>query len=101
MYSSVSVINGWQTKHNASGTLFGPAFNKVTELWDWQRENLKIDNVMPDTTCLDDFMNGIYRYMQDNPETLAEFNDAYHNADNRTINDIISDYISELEPQPT
>lgn len=34
-----SVLGGWQTEIN--GTLVGPIFNKATDLWAWQRENLK------------------------------------------------------------
>jgi hypothetical protein len=44
MYSSVSVLKGWQTMHNSSGTIFGPAFNKVTDLWEWQHNNLTGEN---------------------------------------------------------
>jgi hypothetical protein len=44
MYSSISVINGWQTIHKPTGTIFGPAFNKVTDLWKWQRNNLTGEN---------------------------------------------------------
>lgn len=44
MYTSISVINGWQTKHTPTGTIFGPAFNKVTDLWEWQRLNLMGEN---------------------------------------------------------
>lgn len=35
----VSVIGGWQTE-NEDGELFGPIFNKVTDLWAWQKQNL-------------------------------------------------------------
>jgi hypothetical protein len=44
MYSSVSVINGWQTIHKPSKVVFGPTFNKVTDLWEWQRINLTGEN---------------------------------------------------------
>lgn len=41
--SCLSVPGGWQTRvYTADGNdwLFGPVFNKVTDLWDWQRANL-------------------------------------------------------------
>jgi hypothetical protein len=50
--------------------------------------------------CLADFVKGLAIFMDDNPEVLAIFAEAWYNTDNRTINDIVSDYISELEPQP-
>ena len=41
--SCLSVPGGWQTVvYPADGGKypFGPVFNKVTDLWDWQRANL-------------------------------------------------------------
>jgi hypothetical protein len=35
-----NVIGGWQTSVDATGFLFGPVFNKITDLWSWQRTNL-------------------------------------------------------------
>jgi len=35
-----SVLGGWQTQVVCSGYLFGPVFNKITDLWEWQRVNL-------------------------------------------------------------
>ncbi len=35
-----SVIGGWQTCVANTGYLFGPVFNKITDLWSWQRTNL-------------------------------------------------------------
>ena len=36
----MSVVGGWQTCVVETGYLFGPVFNKVNELWDWQKSNL-------------------------------------------------------------
>jgi hypothetical protein len=39
----ISVINGWQTAfkdENGATWAFGPAFNKVNDLWAWQKNNL-------------------------------------------------------------
>lgn len=38
----VSVLGGWQSavSVNNENTPFGPIFNKMTDLWAWQRENL-------------------------------------------------------------
>ena len=41
--SCASVPGGWQTVvYTADGGdyLFGPVYNRVTDLWDWQRANL-------------------------------------------------------------
>jgi hypothetical protein len=35
-----NVAGGWQTCIETSGYLFGPVFNKITDLWAWQRLNL-------------------------------------------------------------
>jgi len=35
-----SVMGGWQTCVANTGYLFGPVFNKITDLWAWQRVNL-------------------------------------------------------------
>ena len=35
-----NVAGGWQTCIENSGYLFGPVFNKITDLWAWQRTNL-------------------------------------------------------------
>lgn len=35
-----SVPGGWQSSVEVSGYLFGPVFNKITDLWAWQRVNL-------------------------------------------------------------
>lgn len=35
-----SVLGGWQTQVAATGYLFGPIFNSITDLWDWQAANL-------------------------------------------------------------
>jgi hypothetical protein len=49
--------------------------------------------------CLTDFVKGFTTFMDDNPETLEIFSEAWHNADNITIRDIVIDYIMELEAQ--
>jgi hypothetical protein len=40
----ISVPGGWQTMvyliNDKKAYPFGPVFNKVTDLWDWQRANL-------------------------------------------------------------
>lgn len=33
----ISVLGGWQT--SVDGRLFGPVFNKTTDLWAWQAAN--------------------------------------------------------------
>ena len=41
--TTISVINGWQTKlqfADGSESLVGPVCNKCTDTWDWQRANL-------------------------------------------------------------
>lgn len=41
--TTVSVIGGWQTKlefADGSVALVGPACNRVSDTWDWQRDNL-------------------------------------------------------------
>jgi len=35
-----NVAGGWQTCVVETGYLFGPVYNKITDLWAWQRENL-------------------------------------------------------------
>lgn len=49
---------------------------------------------------LSDFTMGFTLFMNDNPDVCEIFTEAWHNADNRTIRDIVDDYISELEAQP-
>jgi len=48
---------------------------------------------------VDEFCDGFTQFLQDNPDVSQEFNDAWYNADNRTINDIMYNYVSELESQ--
>ena len=36
----VSVLGGWQTVVAQTEIHFGPVFNRLEDLWDWQRENL-------------------------------------------------------------
>jgi hypothetical protein len=41
--TTMGVLGGWQTELVfADGTtaLVGPVYNRVTDTWDWQRENL-------------------------------------------------------------
>lgn len=33
-----SVINGWQSFDEIRQEFFGPAFHKITDLWEWQRQ---------------------------------------------------------------
>lgn len=35
-----NVMGGWQTMVVETGYLFGPVFNAITDLWNWQRANL-------------------------------------------------------------
>jgi hypothetical protein len=35
-----NVGGGWQTEVKATGFKFGPVFNKITDLWQWQRTAL-------------------------------------------------------------
>lgn len=36
----VSVLGGWQTGIKGTSVLFGPVYNKVTDLWQWQRDHI-------------------------------------------------------------
>jgi hypothetical protein len=36
MYCCASVVGGWQTENKLTGERFGPVFNCVTDLWEWQ-----------------------------------------------------------------
>ena len=36
----VSVPGGWQTEVEKTEYRFGPVFNKIQDLWAWQRANL-------------------------------------------------------------
>ena len=38
-----SVVGGWQTAIKATGYRFGPVFNSIHDLWEWQRENVHPD----------------------------------------------------------
>jgi hypothetical protein len=41
--SCLSVVGGWQTVvcfADGAEWPLGPVFNRVSDLWDWQRENL-------------------------------------------------------------
>ena len=35
-----NVPGGWQTCVVETGYLFGPVYNKITDLWAWQKQNL-------------------------------------------------------------
>ena len=35
----LSVAGGWQSHDKVSGLTFGPVFNKVNDLWAWQKAN--------------------------------------------------------------
>ena len=43
-----SVVGGWQTFSALYDMLIGPVFNKTTDLWDWQKENLQNDSDLQD-----------------------------------------------------
>lgn len=36
----LSVLGGWQTHFVGTEVTFGPVFNRVQDLWDWQKANL-------------------------------------------------------------
>lgn len=38
--SCVSVAGGWQSYDEHQSLYFGPVFNRVNDLWEWQKENL-------------------------------------------------------------
>ena len=38
--SCVSVAGGWQSYDENQSLFFGPVFNRVNDLWEWQKENL-------------------------------------------------------------
>ena len=40
-YSCYSVAGGWQTFNQTTNQLIGPAFHRVQDLWNWQRNNLR------------------------------------------------------------
>ena len=35
-----NVPGGWQTEIKATGYRFGPVFNRINDLWAWQRNNI-------------------------------------------------------------
>lgn len=39
-FCCVSVPGGWQTAVTRTGYTFGPVFNSVNDLWNWQKVNL-------------------------------------------------------------
>ena len=40
MYHCLSVVGGWQTVNSQSNEPVGPVFNRIQDLWAWQRANL-------------------------------------------------------------
>lgn len=51
---STSVAGGWQTSLQHTQVTFGPVFNKITDLWAWQKKELfwpvaKKTMLLPDT----------------------------------------------------
>ena len=40
MYCCLSVLGGWQTAIKDTDQILGPVFNKIQDLWNWQKENL-------------------------------------------------------------
>lgn len=51
-------------------------------------------------TAINDFTDGFKLFLKENPDIQDIFVKAWHNADNKTIRDIVDDYIIELEAQP-
>jgi len=47
-YCCLNVVGGWQTclmtvdYDHTIDKLIGPVFNKISDLWDWQKENLDL-----------------------------------------------------------
>lgn len=39
-FCCVSVAGGWQTAIRKTGYSFGPVFNRINDLWNWQKENI-------------------------------------------------------------
>jgi hypothetical protein len=39
---SLSVLTGWQTAYKDTEECIGPSFNKVTDLWKWQRNQREL-----------------------------------------------------------
>ncbi len=35
----LSVVGGWQSHDEVTGLSFGPVFNQVQDLWEWQKAN--------------------------------------------------------------
>ena len=35
----LSVAGGWQSHDQVTGLTFGPVFNEVNDLWNWQKAN--------------------------------------------------------------
>lgn len=46
LFTCQSVVGGWQTFDVAFNCLIGPVFNKITDLWDWQKETLYDDECL-------------------------------------------------------
>lgn len=40
-YCCQSVVGGWQTLNKSTQKLIGPAFNRISDLWTWQADNLQ------------------------------------------------------------
>lgn len=36
----VSVIGGWQSAIKGTSVKFGPVYNRIQDLWIWQRDNI-------------------------------------------------------------
>ena len=45
MFNCQSVVGGWQTVVVGTEELIGPVFNRINDLWQWQRENLYKDQM--------------------------------------------------------
>jgi len=48
-FTCVSVLGGWQTglvvENSDKDLTFGPVFNKIQDLWKWQKSNLYSESV--------------------------------------------------------
>ena len=48
IFTCQSVVGGWQTFDAAFNSPIGPVFNKATDLWDWQKENIYDSGILQD-----------------------------------------------------
>lgn len=48
--SSLSVLTGWRTVYSDTNEQIGPSFNKVTDLWKWQRAERESQQTRSEST---------------------------------------------------